>query len=291
VLLARGIEALPSPPAAHHANRGPGWLSTRAASGQNLIYVANGDEIVVFPDEKNAQPAGLITTGVTSAYGLFVDAQLNLYVCNQRENNVEVYPAGQTSPSFTYSTGLSRPLYAVADATRLFVGNASGGGVIVEYALGNAQPAYTLQSLGTEVDGITEDGTGNLYAAYRNGSAGGIEYFAQGTGSGEDLGISLTAPQGLVVDAKGNIYVAETQSAKRIEAFAPGQNQPFAQTGRLVTPTGLQLDAAEKNLYDSNLRGIVEHIAYPGLKGGGRWEVTPGPDGVQGLALSPPAPL
>jgi hypothetical protein len=119
-----------------------------------LIYVANGDEVVIFTEKERHSAEGMITDGVTSAYGLFVDAQLNLYVCNQNENNVQVYPAGQTAPSFSYSSGLSRPLYAVADSARLFVGNANNG-FIVEYALGNGQPQYTLQTNGTEVDGIT----------------------------------------------------------------------------------------------------------------------------------------
>jgi hypothetical protein len=201
---ARAVDATPSPPAVRHPSRGRGWLSKRAASGQHLIYVANSDEVVIFSEKERHSPVGVITDGVTSAYGLFVDAQLSLYVCNQSENNVQVYPAGHIAPGFSYSSGLSWPLYAVADSTRLFVGNANNG-FIVEYTLGNGQPQYTLETNGTEVDGITLDAAGNLYAAYRNSIESGIEYFAQGSGPGQNLGMTLEAPQGLVVDANDNI--------------------------------------------------------------------------------------
>jgi hypothetical protein len=285
------VDATPSPPAVWRPPAGPGWMSKRAASGQNLIYVSNYNEIVIFPNESGATPIGTISDGVTNAYGLFVDTQINLYVCNSSFGTVVVYPPGQTSPSFTYSTGLTRPLYAVADSSRLFVGNASGG-QIVEYALGNGQPQYTLHSLGSEVDGITLDADGNLYAAYRNKAKGGIEYFAQGTGTGTDLGIKLKAPQGLLVASNGDLYVAETQGANTIAGFHPGKTKPFARAPKTsYAPTQIQFDAPEQNLYDSNLDGRVDQIGFPGLR-----SVTPyiSDDSVltsvQGFALSPPAP-
>jgi len=225
----RSIHATASPPAAHAKPAGPGWISPAAASGQGLIYVANGGAVLIFPNSSQSSPVGTITTGVNGAYGIFVDVYLNVYVCNSAANTVTVYAPGQITPSSTYAMNLSRPLYAVADANRLFVGNANGG-AIVEFALGNAQSGYTLQTLGAEVDGLALDRAGNLYAAYRTSDgdgAGGIEYFAGGTGAGRDLGITLDGPQGLLVDSKGNIFAVETQGRRCYSEMAYRRGDAF----------------------------------------------------------------
>ena len=95
-----------SPPAAPYRWPGPGWLSKEAVSGKHVIYVANDDEITIFPHHgRNPGPIGEITDGISYAYGLFVDQALNLYVCNAGKNTVTVYPPGQTTPSFTYAVG------------------------------------------------------------------------------------------------------------------------------------------------------------------------------------------
>ena len=81
------------------------------------MYVAAGNEVLLY-SLQGGSPIGVISDGVAEAYGLFVDAASNLYVCNQKGSSVTVYPPGQTTPSFKYSQGLSRPLYAAADANR-----------------------------------------------------------------------------------------------------------------------------------------------------------------------------
>jgi hypothetical protein len=255
------------------------------------VYVADGDQVVLFPRRAvYPQPVGIISDGVSEAYGVFVDAKSNLYVCNQ-SGSVTVYPPGQTSPSFTYSSGLSRPLYAAADSQRLFVGNANGG-TIVEYSLGNAQPNYMLQTPGVETDGLALDDNGNLYAAYRTGNGdtdGGIVVFEQGTGTGQDLGITLDAPQGLAIDGAGNLIVAQTQEASNVVAFQPGQTQPFAQTAHIDgAPTGIALNRGEGRLFFSDLAAEVERVRSPSLTNLEQFTVDYTLTAVQGMALSPP---
>ena len=274
---------------------GPGWLSKQASSGQDLMYIANGNKVTIFPNHRhNPAPIGEITDGISNAYGLFVDQALNLYVCNAKASTVTVYPPGQTLPSSTYTTGLNVPLYAVADSQRLFVGNWAGGSV-VEFALGNGTPQYTLQTPGVEADGLDLDADGNLYVAYRRGDGhhgGGIEYFAHGVAPGKNLHIRLTAPQGLIVDPSGNILVVETQLARRISAFAPGQDKRYAHSGRLSgEPTEIQLDAKGRNLYVSELSWKVYRIPYPRFKPALHYINNGDLENVQGMAVSPPAPL
>jgi hypothetical protein len=280
--------ARPSP-ATRRRRYGPGWLSPRAKSGKRLVYVTNIGSILIFPRESdNPNPIGEISDGITSAYGAFVDAALNLYVTNQ-DGSVAVYPLGQTSPSFTYTSGLSRPLYSVADSHRLFVGNANSGQV-VEYALGNGSPQYTLQSLGGEVDGVALDSAGNLYAAYRGGEGGGgVEFWPQGAGTGQNLGIHLNAPQGLAIDSAGNIVVADTDGAEMVEAFHPGQTTPFAETpGISGVPTGIAINAHERKVFVSELSHHIQRTKYPKLSKVEDYLVNQQITGVQGMAISPP---
>ena len=94
-----------------------GWLSPEARKS-SLIYVANGSQVLIFPEKGELQtPIGMITSGVDGAYGLFVDKDGNLYVANGGNGTVTVYPRGATSPSQTYSQGLSYPLYPIVDST------------------------------------------------------------------------------------------------------------------------------------------------------------------------------
>jgi hypothetical protein len=276
-------------PSTRRRRYGPGWLSPQAKSGKRLVYVTNIGSILIFPrDTDNPNPIGEISDGITSAYGAFVDAALNLYVTNQG-GSVAVYPLGQTSPSFTYSSGLSRPLYSVADSHRLFVGDADTGQV-VEYALGNGQPQYALQSLGGEVDGVALDSAGNLYAAYRGGEGGGgVEFWPQGAGTGQNLGIHLNAPQGLAIDSAGNIVVADTDGAEMVEAFHPGQTSPFAETpGISGVPTGIAVSAREGKVFVSELSHHVQRANYPKLSEVEDYLVNQQITGVQGMAISPP---
>src|SRR5580692_11387121 len=60
-----------------------GWLQAGSAS-QSLIYVADGNQVEIFP-ERGSNPAsiGAITDGINDAYGLFVDGKRDLFVANK----------------------------------------------------------------------------------------------------------------------------------------------------------------------------------------------------------------
>ena len=124
------------------AASGRGWLSPAATNGQPLIYIADGTQIWIFPEEGGGRlsPVGKITNGVTSAYGLFVDRYRNLYLTNWLSNTVEMYPPGSLNPSRVYTNSLNRPLYAVVNHQgNLYVGNGTGG-TVMEYLAGSTTP-------------------------------------------------------------------------------------------------------------------------------------------------------
>jgi hypothetical protein len=168
----------------------------------------------------------------------------------------------------TYSQDLERPLYPIVDSHgNLYVGNANSP-TVVEYLAGTTNAYRVLQVPGDEADGLAFDQQGNLYVAYRasDGVGGGsIEEFAPGSAQGHVLGMSLTAPQDLIVDTSGNIVVAETETADRIDVFPPGAQTPSFETtlpnGSI--PTGFAVDSAEANFYASSIGGDAFISTYP----------------------------
>jgi hypothetical protein len=227
--------ASPAVPAAQ-GQTPQGWLSPAIKSGEPLVYVsnANANFITIFDERGHSQsPVGSITAGVNFAYGLYVDAGGNLYAANRLGNTVTEYARGSVAPVYTYSIGLNRPLFPIVDHTgNLFVGN-SGNGTVVEYRSGHSTPYQILQTPGTEADGLGLDASGNLYVAYRvSGGYGSIEKFGPGSTTGHVLGMQIFQPQGLAVDANGNILVVETGGIPGIAPFHGGRKRALCVAGR-----------------------------------------------------------
>ena len=247
------------------AASGRGWLSPAATSGQPLIYVADGKQIWIFPEESSGHvsPIGKITNGVTDAYGLFVDHNHNLFLTNWLDDTVEMYPPGSLNPSRVYTNSLSRPLYAVVNHQgNLFVGNGTGG-TVTEFLAGSTTARRVVQTDGTETDGMDFDRHGNLYVAYRNGYGAGIDRFSPDLRRRRNLGISLVQPQGLIVTHSDAIFVVETDYGSALDKFLPGQKTPEV---RLVPPhtlTELALARDDRTLYASSLENAAYSTVFP----------------------------
>lgn len=245
-------------------------------SGEPLLYVANDDpySIDIFPlTSPNQQPIGSITNGLNYPWGLSLDANNSLYVANERDvccadGTVTVYSYGSTIPSMTYSH-VGRALYALADsAGHVFVSgqNRQHLGHVLEFNAGHKHE-IAHQRLGSETDGIAEDGKGNLYVAYRAGggfTSSSIAEFRSGLQHMRLLGMTIDQPQGLLVDRTGNIIVVES-AADRIDVFPPGATTPSV----TITIYGisnlaeLAMQKSETTLWVSSLGGFVFSMPYP----------------------------
>jgi DNA-binding beta-propeller fold protein YncE len=193
---------------------------------------------------------------MSAPWGLSVDANNSLYVANEGNGTVTVYPRGSSKPSMTYSQGVPEPLYAFADSTgHIFVSGRSASsnhskGYVFEYNAGSNVPIAHAQ-LGAEDDGIAEDANGNLYVAYRKTAShshghngGSIAEFGPNLSKQRLLGIELIhGPEGLLVDRGGNIVVAES-GLSSIDVFAPGAKTPSL---RIQMPTGQPHELAMQN--------------------------------------------
>ncbi|MGB6519271.1 MAG: hypothetical protein WBE79_12300 [Candidatus Cybelea sp.] len=257
----------------------------RSAKHHPRLYIGddyNGsgehnNAIDIFPLTKQGHQKRLrsISNGIDGPWGLSVDANDTLYVANGRPyyNNgtVTVYPYGSSNPSMTYSAGLHQPLFAVADSAKhVFVADRQPGfnttGYVVEYNAGTNAPIKTVR-LGIEADGLAEDTKGNLYVAYRRNAYnqnGTIAKFAPGLRNKRLLGMTIQAPQGLLVDRSGNVLVVES-SADRVDVFPPAAKAPSV---TVQLPQGffgaqLAMRKSETTLWVSVDEGYVYSMPYP----------------------------
>ena len=295
---AGGELTLPAPLASpallpNHGPKQRGWI-LRAAKQNRLVYVADGNEVLIYPQgPHNPNPIGEITEGIAYAYGLCVDRYGNLYVANDTTNTVTVYPPGSTQPSTTYSQGLDRPLYPVVDSNQnLWVGNANNG-TVVEYKHGSTSVYQVIQTPGVEADGLDFDVQGDLYVAYRGqDGTGSIEELPPGSSQGTILGMRLNQPQSVVVTNAGTILTVETGGTDRIDVFPPGYQQPTLEVGVRYVPAQLAITSREHTLYVSSI--YTESIyasPYPLLNPNGspnvlHEKIDVGNGIIQGMALS-----
>jgi DNA-binding beta-propeller fold protein YncE len=242
-------------------------------SGEPLLYVADDyvPAIDIFPlTGPNQKQIGSISNGVDYPWGLSVDSNNSLYVANggYGGGTVTVYPYGSTSPSITYSP-MYRALYALADsAGHVYVSgyNRHHQGHVLEFKAGRNH-VIAQQQLGSETDGMAEDGQGNLYVAYRGLGKlreSSIAEFGPGLKHMRHLGMKFDQPQGLLVDRVGNIVVVESVT-DRIDVFPPRATTPSV----TVTISGignlaeLAMQNSETTLWVASEGGLVYSMPYP----------------------------
>lgn len=242
-----------------------GWLSPRAKTGKNLVYVSSdggsSGAVFVYTTGGQAQaPVGTILDGISEPAGIAVDSAGSLYVANTGSNTVTVYPRGQLTPSTTYTDGVSTPQgVAVGSDGTVYIanetGSPSGAGSITEYAAGSTTPSATISLPGMYAFAVGLDASNNLYVSWFDLSSYGITIYKYLPGSTSGTNLNLDLPEyvfpafDLTFDHSGNLVFAveslDHNPPKFIEFFPPGATEP----SRKIDEVGL-LD-------------VVEGIAFP----------------------------
>jgi hypothetical protein len=275
----------PAPTILRQPDLGPkphGWLEAGSHPG-SLIYVAARNQIVIFPENGyETKQIGAITEGVNNAYGLYVDGSRNLYVANS--GSITAYHPGALSPYVTYKDPAGAMYVVKNQSGWLYAAN--GDGTVSEYLPGHTSPSRTLQTPGTEADGINVDDAGNVYVAYRDQSGmGSIKKFQANSNNGRILGMQLTQPQGLQLDHSGNILVVETGDKQVVDIFPPGSTMPSKVVHADNGVTQVVLREANEHMYVSNyLHDRVYISPYP--PGEFQLKLRARVVRVQGMALS-----
>jgi len=217
------------------------------ASGN--IYVTNLDSnsVTVYAAGASGDIAPISTisgtnTGLNQPEGVALDAKGNIYVANfgPGGGSVTIYSAGASgdvAPLSTISgssTNLGSPFGIAIDAEgKIYVANVNGVGVTVypAGANGNVNPVATLSLKGAA--GVVLNASNNIYVSI-NASAPtpSVIVYPAGGGTTPIATISgnsttLMNPDGIAVDAGGNIYVADL-GVDGVLVFAAGANGNIA---------------------------------------------------------------
>jgi DNA-binding beta-propeller fold protein YncE len=306
----------PGPGIAQSAWRLPatGRVPRIAASGcgKSVIYVTSYDNSVYIYDRKASTPCGQIT-GLVNPQGIFVDSYRNLWVAvagdckNQFSSVFEFAPNGSTPiKTLTDPTGPATDVAVDNKSGTVYVTNffdytkgciSGNNGVVEVYAGGSTYPTGTLSDPNmTYAFNDAVDNQGNLYVTYLqlNGPTGSgrIDEWLGGSGSANDLGITLEAPGGIQTTKNGALLVCD--QAVACGDFAPGST---TMTNLFATQSpgafGVALDKHEHNAWVENgslSAGQLQRYHYPGPDKRAKESITVPNGGSAGVAVSPPAP-
>lgn len=153
------------PPRHHH--RYPG-LKDLYVTDQGL----NAVELLANGTYKNV---GSISNGISSPQGDFLDKKGNLYVANAGGRpDITEYAPGGTSPSFTYSAGMTDPLVVTVDGAGNVYEFDYQGSSINEYAQGVNAVLHSCPVSGPY--GVAVDASGDVFVDAPSSSGATIIY-------------------------------------------------------------------------------------------------------------------
>ncbi len=199
-----------------------------------------------------------------------------LYISNAvsaKGNTVEVYESGTYKHIGEITKGIRNAEGLWVDkAGNLYVAN-SGGGNVTEYAPGGTTPICTYsKKLVGPIDETTDD-AGNVYVVDFNHdqSPGYIDEYKQCSNAIAARYPIVTPPEGVAVDAQGDVFVSYTTVAGgAFEEFKVGQTTPMVLRARTSdSPAGLVLDGKgnlisdQQGLTQPHKPGTIAVIAPP----------------------------
>ncbi len=247
-----------------------GWLSAQAATGKQLLYVADqfGQTVYVYPQGvTNPKPIGAITQGVSAPDGLFVDHDGALYVCNFGAGTVTVFPKGSISPSKTLTGAGVAPIDVVVgrDGT-VYVADFNEGqnGHVYEYAGGSTTPTTTIDLAGYP-EGLALDHHNNLYVAYQS-TVGTVLRFTPGSTTGTDLHLDVALVGGAAIDANDDLLVVDQSNpAPHVDVFPLRIAARPRQIGGFALAFDVALNARNDRMYvtEAENPAAVYEVSYP----------------------------
>ncbi len=219
------VPAVPQKP-----NAPAGWPDRRRHHHRkrSILFVADGSSGVLMynPYTANGSPIGSITTGVNAPAGVAVDKNSALYVTNEGNNTVTVYPKGQSSPSLTISSGIDGPYGIGVDSKgNVFVSNLNDN-MLTAYAAGSKTPYETINfaPYGQAV-GVGIDGNDNVWVACDTTNA--VFEIPAGSTQVQNAGLQdLSGPIGVSFGNSDIIYVSNVGHSD-VTVYTYGTTSPL----------------------------------------------------------------
>jgi streptogramin lyase len=184
---------------------------------EELLAIADpgtgsGAVYLVPVDAKTFAPVTTITTGISGPVSVTFDRNGTLFVANSTGANVGIYAPPYTGAPTVVTSGITDPrLIALAHNNTLFVANRTGAHVTV------LPPPYTTSTsfAVTDARGFAFDGFSKAYISdYANNAiaTSSLPYTALDSNSLSGPATTLNGPSGLAINAKGELWVANTLS-------------------------------------------------------------------------------
>ena len=233
-------------------------LAVATANGGTYTFaltgIGSGSQLAIDGGAQVAVPV----TGIANPGQIAVTSEGVMYVADPTNNRVVVVPVGSGTQT-TIGTGLKSPLGVAVD----------GNGNVFISDTGNNRVVEVSQATGaqTVLGGIEVAGT----PAYTN--------------------YAFKAPQGLAVDIRGNVFIADTGNAKVVEIPSDpklGGATPLLQYPGAPTfsqPVAIALDN-QQNIYVADT-GNIQVVKIPA--GGGDLQTLPGVLAGFGSVLTAPS--
>ncbi len=257
-------------------------------NGSNLVSTATANYLTTGTTVAGTGSVGSLATQLNFATGVFVDASGNVYVADNGNYRVQKFPpnsasgtsgftvAGQSSPAFgTDAAHLSNPYGVFVDASGNVYVSDNGNHRVQKWApgatFGVTVAGQSVPTSGSDAShlkqprGIYVDASGNIYVSdYGNhrvqkwtpGASSGTTVAGQSNATSGSGTTQLNNPNGVWVDASGNVYVGDAGN-NRVQKWALGASAGSTVAGgngtgiglnKLNTPSGIWIDAAG-NLY------------------------------------------
>jgi len=217
------------------------------------VYVADqGTNVLYKLSSGRRDRISTIGTGFNNPGGIAVDGSGNLYIADADNNAVEeitpvggyyvnrALPAGLNLDNTTGNISGTPTAASVATNYTITAYNAGGSGPANLNITVNLPPPPTLSYTGPQV---YTAGTAITPLAPTSSGVGAPAY----TSAFTTKGTGFTEPQGIALDASGNIYVADPGNSGITEIFAAGGTTTIL-PGFFSAPLGVALDAAG-NIY------------------------------------------
>jgi len=183
------------------------------ASGNAYVLDATKNKIYEF-NSGGTLVNTLSVTGLNGASAIAIDSSGNLYIANTGANDVLEVNAGTGAISKTITSNINAPTgIALDNSGNIYVSNAFSFGTfsstITKYSsAGTYLSAFKTDFLGN-FSALSIDASGNVYTADDSPVYGNVyQYSSTGT-TLNTIGGGWNAPEGIIADTKGDVYVSD----------------------------------------------------------------------------------
>jgi len=186
----------------YDATAGAKRSGTLTIAGQILTITQAGSTYVP------TSMVGTLVTGLSSPYGVALDAAGNIYIADTFHNAIKEWTATNGVVSTLVSSGLATPADVAVDlAGNVYIAD-DFHNAIKEWTVTNGIVSTLVASGLNQPNGLTVDASGNVYIADTFNNA--IKKWTAANGAVTTLVSSgLSDPSELALDVAGNLYIAD----------------------------------------------------------------------------------